>query len=65
MVGAVDDDSRQRLGELAVALDDLLGGDDVGSEMECLVRLADGFTGVLLHEVECARGAAGGSAGGS
>jgi hypothetical protein len=26
--------------------------------MECLVRLADGFVGVLLHEVERARAAA-------
>jgi hypothetical protein len=65
----MDEQSRRRLGELAGELGDLL---DVGSdslcdgtgtstEMQSLLHLADGFVGVLLHEVERERAAATGS----
>jgi hypothetical protein len=59
----VDETSRQRLGELADELDGLLDGADLTTEMQCLVHLADGFVGVLLHEVERVRTASSGSPG--
>jgi hypothetical protein len=54
-VDAVDDDSRQRLGELADQLDELLAGRSSSPELADLILLADGLTEVLLHEVACAR----------
>jgi hypothetical protein len=61
----MDEQSRRRLGELAGELGGLLDVpmDQTGTstELQSLLHLADGFVGVLLHEVERERAAASGS----
>lgn len=61
----MDQQSRRRLGELAGELGGLLdvGRDETGTstELQSLLHLADGFVGVLLHEVERERTPASGA----
>lgn len=50
------EDNRRRLEELSNRLDAVLSGHSHQAELAELLALADGFTGVLLAEVEQERG---------
>ena len=57
---SVLDDSRRRLEEMAAQLELMLAGRSDAPLLSDLLLLADGFTSVLLAEVEQARATRGG-----